>query len=447
MAASSALSQRCWLPALALLTWVGGIAAAQQDRVVVIERTLETAPTYVTVHVQVWQGDRLLEGKGSQLAALRRLENLQDLDRILDGKAEEVRESSFTAFLDTGASGHVLSEATAKRFQIQMEPGAVYHETGLHGEVAMGVSQSYTLALAPTTGRLFDQPVQAHFGLAGRDVRFLINRVQPDPVVALTLGEINVIGMPAIRDLVVEIDPTPMGRVNGHRDEKVNQAIQDLKDIEGLENLDLLAQLDRVGVGPAVRLFDGRYQPPGVDLIVPLKRVDYTRQRNPADRGAKPTLSENFVVPGVAIQQGNASATGDWLLDTGAPASMISTRQAKAIGLLTAEGKLTRQPDFSLPLGGIGGQITPAPGFRIDVLRIKAADGRIIEYHNAHVLIKDVSTKQDSGETVTLDGVLGMNLLLPTVSGLGMGLPSDVADGPFQCIWIDGPRARLLLKR
>ncbi len=444
IALSMRVAARCaWLWVL-LVLWASTatrVTAEQPQRALVVEQSLEAAPAYLMVHVQLWEGDRLLEGKASGLAAIRGLEDLKDLDRVLDGNGE-VMEQSFTAFLDTGASGHVLSLATVQRFNIQLDDAAVYHETGLHGDVAMGVTQPYSLALAPTTGKLFDAPTQ--FGMAGEQVRFLVNRATPNALIAMAMGEINVIGMPAIRHLVVEIDPSPMGRVN----DKVDRAIDDLRDIEGLEGLELLKHLDQVGVGPAVRLYDGRYQVAKFDFVVPLKLVDFSRHANPADRGAKPDLSANFVVEGVTIAQGEAVSQGAWLLDTGAPASIISTAQAKAIGLFTAEGTPARAPDFTLPLGGIGGEVTPVPGFRIDVLRLPLADGRVIEYRGAHVLVKDIRTRLDSGEVVTLDGVMGTNLLLPTVAGLGgLGLPSRVADGPFRRIWIDAPRSRLLLEK
>jgi hypothetical protein len=98
-------------------------------------------------------------------------------------------------------------------------------------------------------------------------------------------------------------------------------------------------------------------------------------------------------------------------------------------------------------LGGIAGDIEAVPGFRIDKLQVPTDDGAIIEYRQPCVLVRDISTTLDSGEVITLDGVFGTNLLLPTVSGLGMGLPTEVAPGPFARIWIDSPRARLLLER
>src|SRR5690606_11249989 len=126
---------------------------------------------------------------------------------------------SFTAYLDTGASAHVLSAATASNFGMTVLNDAAYHETGLHGQVAMGVTDAYTLALSGSSGMLFDKPGQ--FGIAGREVRFLINRAA-NPLAALGTGEINVIGMPAISRIVVEIDPSPMGKVDKKRQRDIN---------------------------------------------------------------------------------------------------------------------------------------------------------------------------------------------------------------------------------
>ncbi|MHC5014378.1 MAG: hypothetical protein ACYTGY_14160 [Planctomycetota bacterium] len=96
-------------------------------------------------------------------------------------------------------------------------------------------------------------------------------------------------------------------------------------------------------------------------------------------------------------------------------------------------------------LGGIGGDLQRADGFIIERLKIKAAKARTLEFHRAHVVVRDVGIELPDGQRFVLQGVLGMNLLLPSASGLGQGDLSGVREAPFQRIWVDGPRHTLSL--
>src|SRR5690606_13651308 len=129
-----------------------------------------------------------------------------------------------------------------------------------------------------------------------------------------------------------------------------------------------LAQLDRMlGGGVAVTLHPPDYKPrPGeYDYAVPLGLFDFNRYHNPEDRGPRPTLARNPMVR-VTSSLGDRSFTGDWLLDTGAAASIISTAHAQALGLIDADGNPLRPRTFTLPLGGIGGDVSSPPGFVLD---------------------------------------------------------------------------------
>src|SRR5688572_4857550 len=81
--------------------------ARQQDSRLVIENTLEAALGQPRVRVELSTKDGPLSAKPAGDPALREL--LGD-DRTV--------ERSFPAFLDTGASGHVISKSTADRFGI-----------------------------------------------------------------------------------------------------------------------------------------------------------------------------------------------------------------------------------------------------------------------------------------------------------------------------------------
>jgi hypothetical protein len=151
------------------------------------------------------------------------------------------------------------------------------------------------------------------------------------------------------------------------------------------------------------------------------------------------------MITGVVTEHGPRTFTADWFLDTGAAASMISTAHARALGLYDEAGKPVRAPDFTVMLGGIGGGLQRADGFIIERLKIKAARSRTLEFHRAHVVVRDVGIELPDGQMFVLQGVLGMNLLLPSASGLGEGDLSGLREAPFRRIWIDGPRHTLSL--
>ena len=418
---------------------------APQPNVVVLPETLEASPAYLRIQGQLIHAGEAMTGSGTggsdTLRALRGVHDLSDLDAMLDQQTATVDTLSF--ILDTGASGHVVSRGTIRAFDIPVEHDAVYHETGLHGETAMGVTAPLTLGLrgSPRGG----DPDQA-WHRVGDDVRLLINKSPTNALTKMVMGEINIVGMPAIRDFIVEVDPEPLTRAQALMQDLPSEMGRGGADLADLGHM--LDDLEGVGGGPTVVLHDRL--DPGVefDYVLDLEYRDYSRHENPDDRGPKPDLSPNPVVTGLRMQLDGHVAEGDWLLDTGAPVSMISTETAKALGLYDEQGEPTRRAAFSVPLGGVGGGFEQIPGFVLDHLDVETADGTVLRWPRPRVLVKDISTRLDSGEVITLDGIFGTNLLLPTMGGLGgaLGLPDMMATMPFRKFYIDGPRRRLLLE-
>ena len=87
----------------------------------------------------------------------------------------------------------------------------------------------------------------------------------------------------------------------------------------------------------------------GVDAWVALTLVDFNRPR-PRNRD-RPLARDQSVVTGVRTILGTRDAEGDWLLDTGAACTMISTATARRLGLVDASGTPSRRPEFTLPIG------------------------------------------------------------------------------------------------
>jgi hypothetical protein len=322
----------------------------------------------------------------------------------------------------------VISKSTAARFGIEAVEGAAYHEVGLHGAVRLGVSRPYSLYLGDFGGALTEAPEE--FLNVARKAAFQLNLAEAPPQLALVGGGIDVVGMPAIKRLVIEIDPTAMS-------DRLRDGARPGQDL--LDRLESLAAL------PVVRLHSARRRPRSIDIEIQLEYVDYNRRRHPGNRGPLPDLAPNPMITGVVTEHGSRTHTADWFLDTGAAASIISTAHAQALGLYDAAGKPARPPDFTVMLGGIGGDIQRAEGFIIERLRIQGAKARALEFHRAHVVVRDIGIELPGGETFVLQGVLGMNLLLPSASGLGQGDLSGLCEAPFQRIWVDGPRHTLSL--
>ena len=408
---------------------------------IIITGTLEASMDYMRVDVRLRQGERVLTGEASALgglAALKNLQDINDLNDLLDGKKKAARDEHFSAFLDTGASANVISKNTVARFGIDAAPDAVYHEVGLHGQTPMSVSKPYEYSIR---GPAAPNKPAGEFRLVQKDSLFQISRVDSNPLIDMVMGDVNIIGMPAIKKYVVEVRIGGSGGAGGLTAKELENL--DLKD---LENPAIMAKLESVDAGPTVTLHEAGFKIPPTEITIPLAYTNFSRRKNPADKGPLPELADNPVIRDIKIQNLGKASTGHWLLDTGAPANLISTKQAKALGLFTETGHPARDPDFSLPLGGIGGKIEPVPGFRIDHLVIPAADGKSLDYRNVYVLVNDVSITLDTGETITLDGILGTGLWFPTVAGIGEGFPTNAAPSAFESLWIDGPNKRLHLK-
>lgn len=320
------------------------------------------------------------------------------------------------AVLDTGASGTVLSSPTAARYDVSPERGARYVEVGMNGEHTMAVSRPYAIALCEANRRSGCQE-----SLVLRSQRFLLNAPAPEranehldalggDLMALLASPgqaTNVVGMPAIREAVVELRSAA----------------------EGLAPL-------AVEIHP-------RGARVSADHWITLDMVDFNRRRHPKNRGPLPSLAVNPMVPDVRVRAGARAARGDWLLDTGSVVTVLSSRLANEIGLVDRAGRPTRSPDFGLPIGGISGAQKSLPGFYIDRIEIDADDGTTIVVERPAVLVHDVTTKTDDGREHRLDGILGMNILSGSGSGMMMAGFAKTYASAFDRIVIDGPRARL----
>jgi hypothetical protein len=286
----------------------------------------------------------------------------------------------------------------------------------MSGEHAMEVSVAYTLAVTHHPRALTDNPDRDPRNPAKVEIaefksqRFLLNRSVDDELTRLLGalgGAIDVVGMPAIEALTVEIQPQ---------------------------------RADESSV--PVRILTGRSRA-RAEVWIPLEMMDYSRRKHPDNRDPLPSLAKNPVVPRAG--GGGVFASGDGLLYFGCVFTIISCASAKAIGLFNRAGAPARPADFTLPAGGISGEIHQLPGFRIDRIELSGDAGAKVIFEKPFVVVHDVyvSTTLDDGRSVTLDGILGMNLLLNSGSGFNGMSFATAHESQLESIIVDGKRARL----
>ena len=110
-----------------------------------------------------------------------------------------------------------------------------------------------------------------------------------------------------------------------------------------------------------------------------------------------------FFLGSVDLYNGNHSAVDKdrFMLDTGAQITVVGYRIGARLGLNPA------QPDFMVEIEGVDGQTTFEPGFYITSIQVPAL-GEWLTFNNVPVVLLDVA----SPEGGTLDGIIGMNLLV-----------------------------------
>lgn len=359
-------------------------------------------------------------------------------------KAAAEKVTSFAAFLDTGASGISISTQTADSLGIQRlsinGKRVLFHDIGVGGTDQFNVSEPLTISLGA---------YQA-LGLSGDAASF-----KPIPVewntqvgplgggglLGMLMGGINIVGMPAMAGKIVVIDARP---VNSFSDTLRVQVIDPRSDVVSLPDTHR-----RVAMSYADFTSFTTVEPAGATR--PVSTANPFIGRAPSlPEGTKPERD-------ITITHNGKSSRAGWLLDTGAAASMISKRQAQALGVryklapdgseLTELEGVPKNKQFTLTIGGIGGQKTAA-GFYIDEMRVPTAEGDDLVYKPAPVLVLDITVEHPTTkQKVTLDGVFGMNFLVASAEITGGLIPDlgKMVEGPYDWIVIDHTKGILSL--
>ena len=346
-----------------------------------------------------------------------------------DKNAPAAENFAIEAFLDTGASGTMLSQTTADALGLTAakvgDKPVTFYDVGVAGREAFGVTEPLRLRFAEYSGKTEGTDI-GQYAAAGPLVRI---KTRPGGgLMEMLGGAIDIAGTPLMAGRVMAVDCRPV------------------KDFDKLRTR-LVLPTDKTL--------------PKADVKVALTMVDFERftQTEPKNSpkvdsapnpmiGPHPFLKNDAAKPVVVTYRGR-TATLTMLLDTGAAASMISTAKAKKLGLeADDDGKLKGVPAkdaFNLPIGGIGGTADVAGTF-VDSLTLPAMVGEPVRFVHAPLLVKDITVKDEAtGEEFTLDGVLGMNYLVASASvsgGLNAGV-DDIHDGAFDHFYVDFPNKTL----
>lgn len=319
-----------------------------------------------------------------------------------------------TAFVDTGASGfaishlHVIDDFGVANLGLQTaDYTGSFTEIGIGGTELGDVTRPLGVWVSNTPIGSADALATTDFTAYG-DFGLWVRREVGEGEYHETLGPdpINLVGMPVIRQRRLLLDPTPLA---------------------GL--LPMTTSLLASGAPE-----------PATQLTIPLVLRDFIGTTPPVGE-VLPSHYANPLVPGLTLTEGGASATGEWLLDTGAGSSFASFAMAKAAGLIPSHYATLAafMADYTGPTASIGGigaaQVVPI--LNADRISVETREGATLVWKNVDLHVLDVAG---------LDGIFGMNLLVPAVTIdtsllAGLGLEDSESTGLLDAL---GPLLALI---
>lgn len=382
--------------------------------------------------------------------------------------------TNFSAYFDTGASGVVLSESTASSFGVMTSPGVTFSDFAIGGATTFGVAEPLYFDVGPFSfAQIFDPFANPFADPAYPQKQFGPIRAQVGPVnqavdplleeLGISLATPDVLGIPTMSGAVVVMDPKPLNAF-------------DPLSLEGM----------RTFVYEPGAAFKSDSDPgiPQTNRTIALSFASFDRftQLDPSGadgptQGSNPFVGPNPLnpvgddTPGVTLELGDKKVTGSFLLDTGASASIISTKMAEQLGVRYRPGTTilefiadgTDVPDqFQITLGGLGGS-EAAAGLYLEALVVPTKEGDPLRFINVPILVADITlidpllAQDDPQKFFTLDGVLGMNLFVASVFfsddfletcldlSCLLGLFENINPSPFNWIVFDQPNAVLAL--
>ncbi len=344
-------------------------------------------------------------------------------------------------YLDTGASGIMLSQFTSMVFDLQTKlsrypegtgPLVVYQDVGVGGTQDFNVSTPLYIGIAkyhPDVDGTSTVPFTQTTGPV---------RLQMTPEDNPDLGPIDVVGMPAMIGKVVVMDPKPADNL--------------------FDTMQTYIYDPGTPFNPAA--INSEPGIPATNHHVKLSYASFDQFTNVTPEGAPgPTLAASPFIgpnpvtggsadtPGVTVEFAGQRTTGSFLFDTGASTTMISSSLAEKLQVRYRPGtEGTADPilehfdsttsqwseiadQFTLPVGGVGGIVTAA-GFFLDDMLIRTIEGNAandndpnhLKFLSTPVLVNDITLRDpNTNEMLTLDGIFGVNNLVANA----MIIPGD----------------------
>jgi hypothetical protein len=362
-------------------------------------------------------------------------------------------------YLDTGASGIVISDASAQSLALPRSLGVEFFDVGVGGASIFDVSQPVRVRAAASNSTAIDNVnnYQSVYNQSTGSVRLQVGptNTSPDPLA----DPLDVFGMPIMMGKTVVMDPKPTNELDLMNTYLYNQGTP---------------------FNPAAATTN-----PGIPTTshhVKLSYGDFGRFTETTPTGAagpninhNPFLGPNPVLqlddnppadntPPVNISYNALQTSGSFLLDTGAAVSFISNSLAASLHVRYAAGNGAdpvlevfdpNNPaapgtailnQFQVPIQGIGGVVTLS-GFFLDSMLLHTMEGSLdpndpnnIRYLGAPVVVHDVTVVDPlTDQELTLDGVFGTNFLVASIA-LDLG---DARESPYQWITFDEPNGIL----
>ncbi|MCD4727429.1 MAG: PEP-CTERM sorting domain-containing protein [Pirellulales bacterium] len=380
----------------------------------------------------------------------------------LTAYVEGISTFNIQAFLDTGASGILLSKETSDYLGVTKatidgsidSPLVTFEDVGVAGSALFHVSNSLYAAIAPSNAIDIDNP-GTQLAVYNQVFGAIRTQISPETSSIPMLQGLDIVGMPTMAGKVVVMDPKPL---------------------EAFPDFDLMHTFIYDPDTP----YTGNAASPGIPTTshhVELSYGDFERFTVVTPSGAEgPAFSHNPFIgpnpvasidpslpagdtPGITVAFGGASAEGSFLLDTGAQMSMISTSLADQLNVRYVAGtEGTEAPQlelydplspsspgtliedqFQASIGGIGG-VTAVAGFNLDSLLVPTMEDDGFNFLDAPVLVFDITVKDLlTDDTITLDGIFGMNFMVASANISTL----EIRAGAFNWVVFDEPNGIL----
>lgn len=346
------------------------------------------------------------------------------------------------AFLDTGASGMLLSDQSRDLLELAYAQhngqDIIFSDVGVGGSQPFHVSEAFYVHSAAFNDTV-EVDVESSYSMPTGPVRFQL----ADPV---DFGDptdgLDVFGMPLIRNKVIVMDARP-----------TNTLVEVFPGFVVPNTMATYLYSPDKPFNPSALDTDPGIVP--TELKIRTSKASFDRFTTVTPVGAPgPTLADNPFIgpapfstgdttPGIRVTRGSRSVTGSFLFDTGAAVSFLSRDLASQLGVRYVAGTYNSDnpqleyfnPDnpaapgvlipadlvFETTIAGIGGTVERL-GTYFDSMLISTVMGVAydpndplnIRFDDAPLFISDITVADpnDPTFTYTLEGIFGMNFLV-----------------------------------